>query len=247
MRGGSRQSRTMRRLWIALLWVPLASGALAQEGEAPAAPAPGTVLEDEEFGVATREPGLRRQVEMAQWRRVDGGFALAWSEAPVDSGGFPVQYRNPGAFELQGRTWSAEVVLADGYPLDPAAVEALGAWRPLAPDPDALPPNLAATFQPDGEGLSTSADPAAPLAGDLRIHWFERALPPLQGRVALRDGVWTLADGVAADAPGPAVAEGEGAVRSRKPWIVGFLLLIAAILVARHHRRRRPGKDAPPA
>lgn len=228
----------MKRFWpLALLLC--GACAFAQAPDDPGAPRPGGALVDEEFGVASEQFGLRRQVEMAQWQRADGDYALVWSETPIDSAAFPPQYRNPGAFQLPGQAWRAEARMPDGNRLDDAALEALGEWRPLPPDADALPPNLAVTFQPDGDALTSAADPAAPQVGDLRIRWSERVLPPLQGRIALRDGVWTLADDVATGPADPVLPEAEGELRSYTPWIAGVLLLIAAIAVAVHHHRRR--------
>ena len=46
--------------------------------------------------------------------------------------------------------------------------------------------NLAATFQPEGDGLGSAENPLDPQIGDLRISWRELTLPPLKGRVSLR-------------------------------------------------------------
>lgn len=211
--------------------------ATAAEGS----PHAGGVLADREFGVVTRQFGLRRQVEMAQWQRRDGDYALAWSRSPVDSSAFPERYRNPGEFRLPSREWTSPGTMPDGRPLAAEAVEALGIWRPLAPDPAVLPENLAATFQEDDGMLTTAADPAAPSVGDLRIRWFERILPSLEGRVALEDGVWVLAPDVQAAPAEVPPADAEGALRNYTPWLGGLLLLIAAVVVAtRHRKRRRP-------
>lgn len=201
-------------------------------------------LVDEEFGVVSHAFGLRRQVEMAQWRRSGGEYLLVWSAQPIDSSRFPRQHRNPGEFRLRSREWTTAATMPDGRPLAEAAVEALGIWRPLAPDPGALPENLAATFQPDGDMLTTADDPSAPRVGDLRIRWFERVLPPLRDRVVLRGGVWIATDAPAdtAEVPPP---DAEGELRSYTPWLGGLLLLIVAVVVAVRHRRRRR-RSAPP-
>lgn len=237
----------MRPVWLMVLL--LCSPAFAQEPAELGAPLAERALMDEEFGVASRQFGLRRHVEMAQWERLDDEYEVVWSAQPIDSSGFPRQYRNPGEFRLQSREWTTGATMPDGRPLAESAVEALGVWRPLTPAPEALPENLAATFQPDGGTLTTAEDPDAPRAGDLRIRWFERVLPPLQGRVVLRDGVWVVADAPADPAEVPSAdpaevppADGEGEVRNYTPWMGGLLLLIVAILVAvrhRKHRRRR--------
>ncbi|MDH5824305.1 hypothetical protein QFW77_15110 [Luteimonas sp. RD2P54] len=234
----------IRALLPALLLLAVASPAPARPapGAVPA-PRPSQALVDEQFGVGTQRFGLRREVEMAQWRRSGDGYALEWSAEPVDSAGFPARYRNPARFPIASERWEPEVRMEDGRPLAPEALEALGIWRPLAPDPDALPENLAATFRVQGDLLTTAADLAEPAPLDLRVRWFERVLPALAGRVALRDGVWVAVD-TAAPAPVAATeqlpgADGEGSLRSYAPWIGGLLLLVAAVLVARHRRRSR--------
>ncbi|NZA28116.1 hypothetical protein H0E84_17185 [Luteimonas sp. SJ-92] len=228
----------MMRAWLLALAMAAAPAAVAQAPAAVPAPRGGEVLVDDEFGVGTQQFGLRREVEMAQWRRSAEGYALEWSDRPLDSREFPQQYRNPGEFPVATQQWERPVKMDDGRPLAPAALAELGEWRPLSPDLDALPGNLAATFRLQGDLLTTAADLAEPAPGDLRVRWFERVLPSLDGRLVLQDGVW-----IAAGAPdGPAdapPADGEGELRNYTPWLGGLLLLIAAILVARHRKRRR--------
>ncbi|WP_149193928.1 TMEM43 family protein [Luteimonas suaedae] len=238
----------MKYVWLLVLL--LCPPAFAQESAEPGTPRAELALVDDEFGVASRQFGLRRHVEMAQWQRVDGEYAVIWSAQPIDSAGFPPQYRNPDEFRLPSREWTTAVTMPDGYPLAEEAVETLGIWRPLTPVAEALPPNMAATFQFDSRTLTTAEDPAAPRAGDLRIRWLERVLPPLQGQVVLRDGAWVVADAPAVPAEAPSAdsaevppADGEGEVRNYTPWVGGLLLLIVAILVAIRHRHRR---RAPP-
>ncbi|WP_407351996.1 hypothetical protein [Luteimonas sp. R10] len=230
----------MKHIWLLVLL--LSPPALAQESAEPGAPRAELALVDDEFGVATRQFGLRRHVEMAQWQRSDGEYEVIWSAQPIDSSGFPPRYRNPGEFRLPSREWTTAATMPDGRPLAEAAVETLGIWRPLTPVPEALPENMAATFQFDGGTLTTAEDPNAPRAGDLRIRWLERVLPPLRGQVVLEGGAWVVAD-PPADSAGTAEvppADGAGEVRNYTPWAGGLLLLIIATLVAiRHHRRRR--------
>ncbi|MEZ0472153.1 hypothetical protein [Luteimonas salinilitoris] len=234
----------MKYVWLLMLL--LCSPAFAQESAGPGTPRAELALVDDEFGVASRRFGLRRHVEMAQWQRSDGEYVVIWSAQPIDSTGFPPQYRNPGEFRLPSREWTTAATMPDGRPLAEEAVETLGIWRPLTPVPEALPENMAATFQFDGSTLTTAEDVAAPRAGDLRIRWLERVLPPLHGQVVLRDGAWIVADASVDPAEMPATdpgevppADGEGEVRNYTPWVGGLLLLIVAILVAIRHRQRR--------
>lgn len=176
---------------LALAGSALAGSALAQQPQG-ALQAGSTPL-DPEFGVRARHGlGLQRQVRMYQWRRDGKGYERAWVGEPVDSAGFAPGHRNPPSFPLQSRRWIARDISFDGRPLAPEVVSALGQWQALRPDFSALPGNLAVTFQPEGDGLGSAVNPLAPKVGDLRIHWRELALPPLAGKVELRDGRWQL-------------------------------------------------------
>ena len=148
--------------------------------------------------------------------------------------GFAPGHENPG-FPLQGKRWLPSVVTVDGRPLDPGVLDALGEWREFRPGFSALPGNLSATFQPEGDGLGSAENPLAPEVGDLRIHWRERALPPLGGLVELRDGTWRLR----ADAPARAAAQPRhgGRMLGWLPILAGGAgLLLFAIFLARRKR-----------
>jgi hypothetical protein len=218
--------------------------------DATATPQPAATVRDPDFGVAARHFGLERQVEMFQWQlRGDGGYERAWSEAPLDSAGFAPGHDNP-SFPLQSRRWIAGEVSVDGVPLDPAVLSTLGRWMPFRPGFSALPGNLAATFQPQGDGLGTAENPAAPQVGDLRIHWRELRLPPLAGRIELDGGHWRLKASVpvVTDRGGggtesPATATDHG---FRGSVLFAFLLLFAAafgvgLLLRRRRDRARRG------
>jgi hypothetical protein len=145
---------------------------------------------------------------------------------------------------LQGRRWLAKSVSVDGRPLDAQVVERLGQWRDFRPSFNALPGNLAATFQPQGNGLGSAENPLDPQIGDLRIQWRELVLPPLQDRIVLRDGRWQLraaATPVAtADAGSPASAPPPDAAPRRGAWWFGggALVVLVATVAARRRRRR---------
>jgi hypothetical protein len=231
---------------FALFVACCAPPAFAQDDGAPqpnAAPQPAKAVRDPDFGVAARHFGLERRVEMYQWRATAQGYARTWSEQPLDSSGFAPGHGNP-PFPLQGRRWLAKSVSVDGRPLDAQVVERLGQWRDFRPSFNALPGNLAATFQPQGNGLGSAENPLDPQIGDLRIQWRELVLPPLQDRIVLRDGRWQLraaATPVAtADAGSPASAPPPDAAPRRGAWWFGggALVVLVATVAARRRRRR---------
>ena len=236
---------------LLLLAGTLAGGPLGAQ-DAAGVPRSEPLLRDVEFGVSARTPGLERRVEMLQWTRTPQGYVRVWSDEPIDASAFAPGHANPVAWPLPGRRWLARSVTLDRHPLDPQVITALGAWRDFRPSFDALPGNMAATFQPEGDGLGSADNPLDPQVGDLRIRWRQLVLPPLQGRVVLRDGRWQLA-------PADPAAEGTGTVpampaqaaarvaaqpapapRARWPrWLAALgVLVAAAALVARIRRNR---------
>lgn len=211
---------------------PLRAGApVAPVGEPTAL----GVLRDPEFGVRTRQPGLQRRVEMYQWRKAGGGYARVWSEEPIAADGHDPQHANPGAFPIRTRYWIARRVILDGRPLQEDVLKEFGVWRGFRPGFDALPGNLAATFQPEGDGLSSAENPLDPQIGDLRIAWRELVLPPLAGKVALENGVWVPAAAVrsaaTAGGEGAGTVAAAGAARNRA-WLFAGLGALAAMVVA---------------
>lgn len=180
----------MRFAALALL-LALAGGAHAQDAAQPQGqPATAHPPRDAEFGVVAHGFGLQRQVEMLQWRRFGPGYRKEWSAQPIDSSGYAKAYRNPAGFPIETRYWIAEDATLDGKPIDDDVLKEFGNWRDFRPGFSALPANLAATFQPEGDGLGTADNPLDPQVGDLRVRWRELELPSLQGRVALQGGVW---------------------------------------------------------
>lgn len=231
----------------ALLWL-VAALAVAQpmpEG----VPQPGKPLHDRDFGVSTRQFGLEREVEMYQWRAVDDGYQAVWNSARIDSSPFAPGHENPAAPPLESRRWWAEGVTLDGHPLDPQVLRSLGSWQPLRPNFSRLPANLAASFQPEGDGLGSSENPLAPQVGDLRVRWRELMLPALAGKLELRGGVWQATAATAAAAvvrPGPEpVIEIADVVEIRArgwwPWLAAAVAVLAGLLLLliRYRRRRR--------
>ena len=225
------------RVLVAVLLLLATAAAWAQEGEAVS----DEVVRDREFGVSARHFGLERRVSMYQWRAKDGGYEQVWSESPIDSSGYAPGHENP-PFPLRGRRWLADHVTLDDKPLDRSVIEQFGQWRLFRPSFSALPGNLAATFQPEGDGLGSAENPLDPQVGDLRIHWRELVLPPLQGRVVLERGAWRLAP-VPATAPLPdARTAPDTPSTSRLPWLLGgsLVLLVALFALRRRRRQDRP-------
>ena len=221
----------------------LASTAAIAQTEPEGFPDPGAPLVDPDFRVRTRQFGLDRRVEMYQWRLGDNGYERVWHGALIDSAGFDPAHANPPKLPIENRRWWAEQPTLDGAPLDQAVLRSLGEWRMLRPDFSRLPANLAASFQPEGEGLGSAENPLDPQIGDVRVSWRELVLPPLTGKVMRRGGAWVLAndpDDASANDPPVANAEPEHAQRVW-PFVAGGLLLIVAVVVAvkrrRHHQQ----------
>jgi len=229
--------------------LPAAGTVRAQEAAPDPAspPQPVATVRDPDFGVSARHFGLERDVEMFQWQRNGDAYGRAWSAEALDSSGFAPGHDNP-PFPLHGHRWIADEVRVDGVPLDPAVLPALGEWVPFRPSFSALPGNLAATFQPQGDGLGTAEDPMDPQVGDLRIHWRELRLPPLSERIVLDAGRWQLK---AVPAPASVPGGDDDAAAQHTPasvrTIVGYavvallvflLVFFAGFGVARLLRRR---------
>lgn len=233
--------RAAVRAWAwGVLGAALVAGtAVAQEPVG--LPDPGPVLEDEDFRVRTRQFGLDRQVEMYQWRRAEsGGYERAWHGARIDSAGFPPDHRNPDAMPLESRRWWARHPTLDGKPLHQDVLRELGEWRVLHPNFSRLPANLAASFQPEGEGLGSAENPLEPRIGDVRVGWRELVLPPLAGKVELRDGAWHVRPEAVPRNPGPDEEIDIGNASFRLPgwfWLAGGIL--ALVVLAGLLRRRR--------
>ncbi len=220
-------------------------------------PSPGAVLVDDDFGVSTREFGLDRQVQMYQWRRVGSRMERVWSAGRIDSEDFDPDHQNPLLPIDSQRWWARDATLA-GRPIGDEVLQGLGEWHGFRPAFSRLPLNMAATFQPEGDGLGSAENPLAPQVGDLRITWRELHLPPLQGRVELRDGTWQLSPRTAAAAlnaaPLPPVSQPDRVLRDApdprrivpapafawRTWAwLGLALVVAALAAVIALRRRR--------
>jgi hypothetical protein len=222
--------------------LPGAAQSLQPQGD----PRPARAPRDEEFGVVTSQLGLQRRVEMYQWRSGARGYERVWSARPIRAGGPGSAHENPEQLPLPARSWRPPILL-DGHPVDEEVVERLGSWRRMRPSFTALPLGMAATFQPEGDGLGSAANPLAPEIGDLRITWHELVLPDLAGSVELRGDAWRLADraDVRAEDPGmqdpaPDAAPALPARQPRTiPWFAIAALLALGLVALLVLRRRR--------
>ena len=206
------------------------------------APQPDKSVRDPEFGVIARHLGLERHVEMLQWQRTPSGYARAWSERPIDSSSFTPGHSNPGAFPLQSQRWMASMVRIDDKPVDQQVIVQRGVWQEIRPSFSALPANLAATFQPEGDGLGSAENPLAPQVGDLRIRWRDLVLPTLDGQISLRGGRWQLLPETRL-APAPveslSPADDSPPLRGAWVWLIGGVLALGLGLLAGRIRRKR--------
>lgn len=140
---------------------------------------------DPEFNLRVDTPVLIRHVEMFQWREITVGgvthYELDWVDHPIDASTFAKKsgHVNPGAFPIQGRQLEAGEVHLGHFKLSSIIIRAFPGSTMVAPDEKKLPPNLAATFQRDGDALVTSAKAGNPRLGDLRISWEAVPLQPM--------------------------------------------------------------------
>ncbi|MDR0183267.1 TMEM43 family protein [Lysobacter arvi] len=220
--------------------------ARAYAGDEPiGTPQSGKRLRDRDFGVATQQFGLDRQVQMYQWRASGDGYTPVWNAAPIDSRGFPPERQNPPKLPIESERWWATEATLDGHPIDVSVLQALGQWRVFRPNFSRLPANLAASFQPEGDGLGSAENPLEPRVGDLRILWRELQLPPLEGKIELRDGRWRLSSSVAQAALNAANASNAVELpadqdRALLPWLLGGATVVVIVgLIWRRVRRRR--------
>jgi hypothetical protein len=154
---------------------------------------------------------------------------------------------------LHGRQFLAGLVRVGGFALDPVLVRALPGSEPVAPDPAHLPANLAASFSLHGQYLTTSADPAAPRLGDVRVSWQAVPLQPVTIFARL-DGNRLVPAPQADEGPGYEVQVGQRSLSDVLPDVpeppqlttlrrLGAMLLAAAGSFLLLWDRRRRGTD----
>ena len=151
---------------------------------------------DAQFGVAVDAPAVVRKVEMFQWNETRFGgernYQMDWFDHPIDASTFgnPAGHENPGAFPIGAARFDSPDVTVAGFKLAQALVHLIPGMQPFKPDLSHVPANMAATFQAHDGTLVTSADPARPQVGDLRISWMRIA--PSALTVFARDQDGTL-------------------------------------------------------
>ena len=140
---------------------------------------------DSEFGLKTDTPLLVRHVEMFQWRELHFGsevsYELAWVDHLIDASGFaqPAGHTNPSSFPITKKKFEAGLVQIGGFRLSPELIRSLPGTAVVQPDLKSLPANLAASFGPYQNYLTTSSQPDSPRVGDLRVSWEKVSLQPL--------------------------------------------------------------------
>ena len=236
----------MRAGWLAaLLLVGGAASAAADPVDALPESEPETSqsLQDPDFRVVTHQFGLERRVEMYQWRVAGEGYVRVWNDARIDSAHFAPPHQNP-ELPITGRRWRVEQVTMDDKPVAREVLDTLGEWRVFRPTFSRLPANLAATFQPEGDGLGSSDNPLQPGIGDLRVTWRELVLPPLAGRVRLRDGQWQLSAEAVAAPPADLKQAIDISAATRLPllrvlpWLLGAAVVLIVVVGWLGRRRR---------
>jgi Transmembrane protein 43 len=177
---------------------------------------------DEDFNLTVATPVLTRHVAMFQWREVRVGsdvhYEQDWSEELQDSAHFtqPRGHINPTAFPLQGRQFDAGLVRVGGFALGPLLQHALPGSETVTPDLRHLPANLAASFSIYHDDLTTSANPASPQLGDVRVSWEAVPLQPVTVFARL-DGNRLMRASQADDGQGYQVQVGERSLGDMLP------------------------------
>lgn len=169
---------------------------------------------DSDFNQHVNTPVLVRQVEMFQWREVRIGTSVHyeqdWVDHVEDSSHFqdPRGHANPARIPIESKRFVAGLVQIGGFKLGPQLVQALPGSQLATPNPASLPANLAASFSLDGDYLVTSAHPADPRLGDVRVSWEEVPLQQVTviGRL---DGDRLVAASDAVDGKGYSVQVGD--------------------------------------
>lgn len=212
---------------------------------------------DPEFGLKTDTPVLVRHVEMFQWRELHFGnevsYELAWVDRLLDASHFdqPAGHANPASFPISGKKFDAGLVQVGGFRLAPELVRTLPGSSTVKPDLKSLPPNLAASFSPYQQYLTTSSQPNSPRVGDVRVSWDE--IPLRQITVFARiDGDRLVPAADAADGKGYDIEVGDVSLLDMLPDMpippdyvmfrrIAAVLLAAlgafVMLVARNRRR----------
>jgi hypothetical protein len=179
-------------------------------------------------------------------------YEQRWEDEAIDSSEFaqPAGHANPGAMPYSSQTRRAEAVRLGGFGLASEVAAQIGGWRDVTPAQVTLPPNLAASFRTAGEWFTTSADPARPALGDVRVR-FEMVPAGMVSVVARQQGDMLVPHATGAGEELALVERGqheagamfdaEGSRNSTLGWIlrlvgfglawVGFNLLLRPLVV----------------
>ncbi len=149
--------------------------------------APGE-LADPEFGLSVKALGLRRTVEMYQWRekkeskerkKIGGGtetvteyrYVKDWDNDVIDSSRFrdPSGHDNPGSMPISSTRSVASVARLGEYSLDGDIVSQLTDWSGYAAPADAQ--TSVPGFRPSNGGFYLGANPSSPDIGDVRVRF----------------------------------------------------------------------------
>ncbi|MHB1272057.1 MAG: TMEM43 family protein [Rhodanobacter sp.] len=140
---------------------------------------------DPDFNLQANTPTLIRHVDMFQWREIRIGdavhYELDWADHLIDSSRFvqPAGHTNPSTLPISGKRFDAGLVQMGGFRLSAQLMHAIPGSVPIAPDPKALPANLAASFSRYQGYLVTGAHPGDPRLGDVRVSWDAVPLQPM--------------------------------------------------------------------
>jgi hypothetical protein len=144
-------------------------------------------LQDSDFGLSLSALGLKRRVEMYQWkekreskeRKTLGGgtetvteyrYEQTWDDEYIDSSRFehPQGHANPSGLPLASARQSAERASLGAFELDARITAQFDDWRKLSPsDGTTLPEG----FRRTQDGYYRGADPASPKVGDVRVRF----------------------------------------------------------------------------
>lgn len=149
-------------------------------------------LTDPVFNVSVTAIGLKRKVEMFQWKessksesknKLGGGtetvttysYAKEWSDSFIDSSKFknPQGHRNPSSMAYKSEKWTAGKVTLGAYTLTPAQAAQISGDEPVkAAAPLSSLENAKRIVEHDG-GLYVGENPNSPQVGDMRIKFTQ--------------------------------------------------------------------------
>lgn len=213
---------------------------------------------DAAFNLHANTPLLMRHAEMFQWREIRIGgsvhYELDWVDHLIDASHFeqPGGHANPAKFPIENREFPAGLVRLGGFRLSAQLERALPGFQPVAPNLQALPANMAASFERYRNYLVTSSHPGEPQWGDVRVSWSETPLQQVTVFARI-DGDQLVAATDAADGKGYHVEIGNVSLLDMFPdipmppeFVLGKRILalllasLGALLLCCMKRQKRP-------